>query len=50
MKQLQMRYDTIHPITMQCDTIPFDFMQFDAMKNMIAFISLVQTDSKSSIN
>ncbi len=53
MKQLPMRCDAIRftPITMQCDSIQFNTMQFDAIrrngKNMIAFISLVQTDSKS---
>ncbi len=52
MKQLAMRCDTIHPYY---DAVRFDFdfesIQHNAIrcngKNMIAFISLVQTDSKS---
>ncbi len=50
MKQLAMRYDS--PL-LRCSAIRFRFntMRFDAIrcnvKNMITFISLVQTDSKS---
>ncbi len=50
MKQLAMRYDS--PL-LRCSSISirFDTMRFDAIwcngKNMIAFIYLVQTDSKS---
>ncbi len=46
-----MRYDS--PLS-RCSAIRFNTMRFDAIrcngKNMIAYISLVQTDSKSSIN
>ncbi len=55
MKQLAMQCDMIHPcydaVRFHFNSIRFNTMRFDAMrcngKNMIAFISLVQTDSKS---
>ncbi len=59
-KQLAMRCDMIHlyydavRFDFDFDSIQFNTMRFDAIrcngKNMIAFISLVQTDSNSWIN
>ncbi len=45
MKQLVMRYI---PITIQCDSISIRFN--NEMEEIIGFISLVHTDSKSQIN